>query len=445
MCITLVVVAGMAPAAAQQEGVVFADDFESGDLGLWDQVDTRRYSVTDDPAHVASGEFALEGAISDDPDWGEINKWFLPGLDAAYLKFDVMFEDGFANLRGDGNGMHFASVAGNRVDDRWSSHGQAGIVPDGTDFFVTTVDPNHRYGDPSLEPFTFYTYYPDMTCCYGNVFPQGDPVDLVGGRWYEVIVFVDAGSPGRADGRQTLWIDGVERIDVAGIRWRDTDDLRINEIAFVHYMPDPPQTQRIWVDDVSVTTGFPGSSPVVPGPFDDVSAGHPFADEIGWLAGRGITRGCNPPDNTRYCPEDVVSRQQMASFLVRALNTPPATGDRFGDDDGVHEGDIDALAAAGVARGCNPPDNDRFCPLSSITRAEMAAFLVRGLGLGDSGGGNTFVDDDASEFSVDIARLAAAGITRGCNPPDNDRFCPNEPITRGQMAAFLRRAQPWLP
>ena len=51
-----------------------------------------------------------------------------------------------------------------------------------------------------------------------------------------------------------------------------------------------------------------------------------------------------------------------------------------------------------------------------------------------------FVDDDVSVFEADIERLAAAGITRGCNPPVNDRFCPDDPVTRGQMAAFLHRA-----
>ena len=69
----------------------------------------------------------------------------------------------------------------------------------------------------------------------------------------------------------------------------------------------------------------------------------------------------------------------------------------------------------------------------------MAAFLVRALGLPD-GESIDFIDDDWSVFESDIEALAAAGITRGCNPPDNDRFCPNDPVTRGQMAAFLHRA-----
>ncbi|MGB9359451.1 MAG: thiol-activated cytolysin family protein, partial [Acidimicrobiia bacterium] len=51
-----------------------------------------------------------------------------------------------------------------------------------------------------------------------------------------------------------------------------------------------------------------------------------------------------------------------------------------------------------------------------------------------------FTDDDGSGFEGDIDRLGTAGVTRGCNPPDNDRFCPRSPVTRGAMAAFLHRA-----
>jgi hypothetical protein len=68
----------------------------------------------------------------------------------------------------------------------------------------------------------------------------------------------------------------------------------------------------------------------------------------------------------------------------------------------------------------------------------MAAFLTRALGLIASGSVD-FVDDDGSIFESDIERIAEAGITKGCNPPVNDRFCPDDLVTRGQMAAFLAR------
>jgi hypothetical protein len=172
--------------------------------------------------------------------------------------------------------------------------------------------------------------------------------------------------------------------------------------------------------------------------FDDV-AQSVFFDDIIWLADSGITKGC---DGDSYCPANFVTRGQMAAFLVRALDyTDAGDGDLFvDDDDSEFEANIDKLATAGVTKGCNPPVNDHFCPNENVTREQMAAFLVRALGLTDDGGGNTFTDDDGSVFESDIAKLATAGITRGCNPPANTMFCPRDRVTREQMAAFLRRA-----
>ena len=162
------------------------------------------------------------------------------------------------------------------------------------------------------------------------------------------------------------------------------------------------------------------------------------------IATAGITVGCNPPFNDDFCPDADVTRGQMAAFLVRALGLSDDGGrDWFtDDDDSVFENDINKLAAAGITAGCNPPDNDEFCPGDHITRAQMAAFLVRALGLSAGGGEDFFVDDDVSIFEDEIDRLAAAGITRGCNPPASDRFCPSENVGRDALASFLARALP---
>jgi hypothetical protein len=134
----------------------------------------------------------------------------------------------------------------------------------------------------------------------------------------------------------------------------------------------------------------------------------------------------------------------VADVFVATIGTAPSPGpgpSTFQDIDGsVFASDIEWLADANITRGCNPPTNDMFCPDGAVTRGQMAAFLVRALQLTDDGGGNHFVDDDGSVFESDIAKLAAANITRGCNPPTNDMFCPNGAVTRGQMAAFLHRA-----
>ncbi|HEX7098207.1 MAG TPA: S-layer homology domain-containing protein [Acidimicrobiia bacterium] len=112
-----------------------------------------------------------------------------------------------------------------------------------------------------------------------------------------------------------------------------------------------------------------------------------------------------------------------------------ANGQRFTDSAGhVFETEIAVLTKAGITRGCAP---DRFCPDQPVTRGQMAAFLARALHLPPAN--TTFTDTKGHTFATDIAALARSGVTRGCAP---DRFCPDQPVTRGQMAAFLVRALP---
>ena len=169
---------------------------------------------------------------------------------------------------------------------------------------------------------------------------------------------------------------------------------------------------------------------------DDNGSLHEGAIEA--IADEGITKGCNPPVNDLYCPSATVTREQMASFLVRALDLPAGSASFTDIDESIHKSDIAALAAAGVTKGCNPPVNDLFCPSARVTREQMASFLVRALDL--PAGSGSFVDVGVSVHTSDIAALAAAGITKGCNPPTNDLFCPHDPVTREQMASFLARA-----
>ncbi|MGH8911697.1 MAG: S-layer homology domain-containing protein [Acidimicrobiia bacterium] len=205
---------------------------------------------------------------------------------------------------------------------------------------------------------------------------------------------------------------------------------------------DPGNSTDFYIVDREGTTTPPPTGECTHD-FTDVDSSNIFESDICWLADQGITRGCNPPANTEFCPTDPVTRGQMAAFLHRALGdvlTPGPVTDFVDDDDSVFEADIEWLGATGVTRGCNPPTNNRFCPGDNVTRGQMAAFLVRALDYTDDGGGDLFVDDDDSVFEADIDRLGTAAVTRGCNPPLNDRFCPGDNVTRQQMAAFLRRA-----
>jgi len=164
--------------------------------------------------------------------------------------------------------------------------------------------------------------------------------------------------------------------------------------------------------------------------FNDI-AGSPFASDIIWLAEQGITSGCG---GGRFCPSASVTREQMASFLARALRLPATSTDFFTDDaDSSHENDINRLAASGITGGCA---EGRFCPQTTVTREQMASFLARALRL-PATSTDFFTDDADSGHENDINRLAASGITGGCA---DGRFCPSASVVREQMAAFLHRA-----
>jgi S-layer homology domain len=166
-------------------------------------------------------------------------------------------------------------------------------------------------------------------------------------------------------------------------------------------------------------------------PFTDVD-GHPFEADIMWLYTSGITKGCA---SNRFCPDLSVTRGQMAAFLVRALDLLPAASDYFTDDEtSIFEGDINSLAASGITKGCT---STTFCPEATITREQMAAFLDRAMNLSPTTN-DYFTDDEGSLFEGSINRLAASDITKGCTATT---FCRLNVVTRGQMAAFLHRAR----
>lgn len=162
--------------------------------------------------------------------------------------------------------------------------------------------------------------------------------------------------------------------------------------------------------------------------------GNPHEGYIEAVVAEDITNGCAPD---HYCPADIVTRGQMAAFLRRALDLPDASRDHFIDDnDHPFEAAINAVAEAEITEGCDDPL--AFCPEAQVTRGQMAAFLRRAGNLPDASS-DYFTDDDGHLFEDAINAIAEDGVTEGCNPPDNTRFCPNVPTRRDQMASFLGR------
>ena len=187
----------------------------------------------------------------------------------------------------------------------------------------------------------------------------------------------------------------------------------------------------------------PGPGPESEGPagFVDVDANSAHGAAIDALFAAGITAGCST-EPLRYCPSRAVTRAQMATFLVRALDLPAPEGPAgFVDVDAnsAHGAAIDALFAAGITAGCST-EPLRYCPSRAVTRAQMATFLVRALDLPAPEGPAGFVDVDAnSAHGAAIDALFAAGITAGCST-EPLRYCPSRAVTRAQMATFLTRA-----
>jgi hypothetical protein len=121
--------------------------------------------------------------------------------------------------------------------------------------------------------------------------------------------------------------------------------------------------------------------PPATGLFSDVPPSHPLRAWIEQLFREGITGGCGTSP-ARYCPDGIVTRGQMAVFLLRAKHgaayEPPDPAGTFSDVPTSHPfaGFIEQLALEGITSGCGTSPA-RYCPGTDVTRGQMAVFIVR--------------------------------------------------------------------
>ena len=235
--------------------------------------------------------------------------------------------------------------------------------------------------------------------------------------------------------------------DMYNCDYRSTDDsgyFEINGLAAASYRltANPrhplPSVERSVVlgegghEQVDFQVGFRGAF------VDDEGAFYEAPFDA--LSERGIFAGteCNA---SQICPEDPITRATLAVWLGRALTgeePPSIQSSRFTD---VARWDwrvphIERFAELGVTTGCG--DGTRFCPNDAVNRGQMAAFLVRAFELPDASSAG-FDDTGGHFFEGEIDALAAARITLGCRT-DRLSYCPNQEVTRGQMATFIARA-----
>jgi hypothetical protein len=173
--------------------------------------------------------------------------------------------------------------------------------------------------------------------------------------------------------------------------------------------------------------------------FLDVPATHLFHDAIEKLFRSAVTAGCGAGN---FCPDQPVTRAQMAIFLLRAEHgvgwvPPPATGTVFTDVPAAAFGAaaIEHAAAEGIFAA-----GGAFGPSVPVTRAEMARLLLKtehGPGWAPPAAAGLFLDVPAgSPDAAWIEKLFHEGITAGCGAGN---YCPGDTSTRAQMAAFLMR------
>lgn len=163
--------------------------------------------------------------------------------------------------------------------------------------------------------------------------------------------------------------------------------------------------------------------------------------EICWLADSGVTSGCG---GARFCPNDTVTRAQMAIFLTRfyalRANLPVAPATLPFDDvasDHWAFGAIGQLYEMGITAGTSATD---FSPSQNVTRGQMSIFLERIYerlgGTAQAAQAQSFDDVDGHYAEPAIERMSGLGVLAGL---ENNAFGPNEGMTRAQMAVSLHR------
>jgi len=186
--------------------------------------------------------------------------------------------------------------------------------------------------------------------------------------------------------------------------------------------------------------------------FTDAPPSNSFHDQINVLRCNGITVGCA---FGQFCPDNSTRRDEMAIFIIRALGdfTPPSPAEPTFADVPKTAGSypfVEKFHSLGITSGCGfDPGSGKllYCPERAVTRREMAIFLVRAVHTSAfvpppatcmDGHTIDFTDVACPDSSANyIEQLFHDAITFGCGA---NLYCPEDPVQRGQMAAFLVRA-----
>lgn len=287
-----------------------------------------------------------------------------------------------------------------------------------------------RTGTVTIAGFTYTVTEPSNACVFTLTVPQGLVLPSAAAT-YGITVATDTACQWTATSRGD-WI-GFNGASTGTGSGTVTFNALVNASAV-------PRTATITIG--GVTVHFVQKSSTISQQYADVATTHPFFDYIALLRNSGVPDTCGP---NAYCPETSIIRSSMAVFIVRTLfgdnftftqtpffNDVPASHPQFSY--------IQKLRDIGVTNGCTASS---YCPDDVVTRGQMAAFVVRAkLGIRFDqtfpfSSSQGFTDTPTSSiFFGYIQKLRELGVTLGCT---TTTFCGDDVNSRGQMAAFLAR------
>jgi hypothetical protein len=156
---------------------------------------------------------------------------------------------------------------------------------------------------------------------------------------------------------------------------------------------------------------------------------------VGTLHEDGVVNGCS---STEFCPENTLTRGQMAKVIIRGLGESTGTYRGYFNDvpsTNTFWREIEALKELGITAGCNA---NNYCPNAAVTRGQLATFLARAMKIDHlTSRNNHFSDDNTNVHQNNINLLRDRGIVAGCG---GTSFCPNSGVKRKDMARWVVRA-----
>lgn len=250
---------------ATHPAVIFADDFESGELGArWGEKTAGQVLSFGDGGGGVCGRRCLKvEAHLGENHGGGLTKWFEPAAQ-VFVRFYVKFDAGCDYVH------HFVTLRANKGlhgGDKWSGFGGAGLRPAGDERFSTALEPWGDWGRwPAPGKWNFYSYWHEMKVSgdgkyWGNSFLPAGQQSIPKSRWICAEFMLKENAPGQADGEQAFWIDGRLLGHWRGINWRKTESLEANALTLESYVTDQwtkNHTNIVYFDNVVIARQYIG-------------------------------------------------------------------------------------------------------------------------------------------------------------------------------------------